>query len=261
MGSPINLNEIEEIIKTGIRKGYREHFQMCEGYNEFTEYIREYLLTVNVAQHLNEWKWEQKLYEIKVVLEYPLKKYYENAFPPGVMTGDSIFTMGINTRKENHSPTPDNLEKIDVSIICPYHSSFSNYDQSLVGIEIKGINQQTNLIKKDISRLSLAMTNIDEIGDNSIVCGYAVFLQRLDKPREIVTDDQIEDLLSKEKAKWDKICGDFQDSHQQLSFICDEFEISSKPFDPKYRDPDDDYGTIAEETGCIYGYLIKITRK
>ncbi len=45
---------IVESLKKGLRNGYQQNRVLLSSYNEFIDKVREYLLTVNVAQQLIE---------------------------------------------------------------------------------------------------------------------------------------------------------------------------------------------------------------
>ena len=171
------MQNIEKYIIKGIKKAYSENLQLHSIFDNFTHKVREYLLTVNVAQQLIEWN---KRFEYKIFIEYPLKNFSENAFIPNKIVGDSIFNQTLLQRNSKHAETKRLSQQIDLAI-TKEESNISIFNRSIVGIELKGINKQISLILKDIERLCKLMVKKDEISENSIELCYSAFLKRFDK--------------------------------------------------------------------------------
>lgn len=253
------MQNIEEYIIKGIRKAYSEDLQLHSVFDNFTHKIREYLLTVNVAQQLLEWN---KQFEYKIYIEYPLKSFFDNAFVPCKFVGDSIFNQTILQRSIEHSGTKRLSQQIDL-VITKEEINNSTFDRSIVGIELKGINKPKSLILNDINRLGKSMIGKDNISENSIELCYSAFLKRFDKDKDIITKDSIEQKLSKESQKWEKECAILRKIYPALSFCVNAFEIKSIPVDSivQHFEENSDIAEVAYNTGSIYGYLIKIERK
>jgi hypothetical protein len=49
----MNLEDVKEQIKIGLKEGYEQNLLLLSSYSDFIEQVREYLLTVNVAQRLH----------------------------------------------------------------------------------------------------------------------------------------------------------------------------------------------------------------
>jgi hypothetical protein len=159
-------SEITDVIKKGLIKGYRENLLLLSSYNDFVDQVREYLLTVNVAQQLLEWN-NQHLYKINI--EYPVFSFYNNAFLAYYWDITDIFNMSIIRREEGLSPTDKRYQKIDIAITQEQSGdNASTHERTLVGIELKGINKNETEIIRDAERMAKAMVLKDKSSENSI---------------------------------------------------------------------------------------------
>ena len=244
---------IVEAIKKGMEKGYKENLYLCNVFSDFQEKVREYLLTVNVAQQLLDCN---KNYEYKIHIEYPVIDFYNNAFKVLKNKDDSIFTDYIF--RKSHLEYERKLEKIDIAITYEEHQ-FSTY-RSFCGIEIKGINKKTNQITKDAERLAQGMIETDETDKNSIEQSFCAFLIRLDNPKKLFDQKLYKTLKEKHYKKWNEKCYEYNKQFSTLSFIPEIFDIKIK-FPKDIQIYDDDYDNLVAETGGICGCIIHIKRR
>jgi hypothetical protein len=253
--------EKEEIINSverGLLKGYKENLLFLYDFNSLVRNVREYLLTVNVAQ---------ELYKIanghKIKLEYPIKKFYNNAFTEATLKGD-IFDLQFVSRSKNLSPKKTESSKIDIAICYDSNEGFlSEKERSKVGIELKGINSSVNLIKKDLIRLCNAMILTDKISENSIVFCISGFIRRFDKDEKIIDEQFISFSKSKENEKWKKVFNDLGKTYNNLNFSIKEFDIERTTYEmieAGHKAMESDYYDIAIETGSVVGYIILIEK-
>ncbi len=105
--------ELIENIEAGLNKGYTQNLLLLSSFDDFIDNVREYLLTVNVAQQLLEWNSD---HHYKIRIEYPVRHFYSNAFLSHDYVGEDIFDMKIVARSGEHSPTPRLNQKIDLAI-------------------------------------------------------------------------------------------------------------------------------------------------
>ncbi|MDL2212641.1 hypothetical protein LJC29_01580 [Bacteroides sp. OttesenSCG-928-N06] len=253
------MENIEACIKKSIKKGYDLNLAFHSYFDEFTDTIREYLLTISVALELLEWNEEHKY---KIFVEYPLRQFYENAFPPFSFEGNTIFNQHIVSREYKYDNSKSK-EKIDIVITEEDSNSYPLIDRSLVGIELKGINQTELLIIEDIERLSKAISNVDSISNNSIVLGFVIFIRKFDKYNDIVHEHNVESYLSAEEQKWNTTFCSLNEKYPTLNFELQNFDICTHTYESRKKCFEDncDVCEVQNATGCIYGYLIKILRK
>lgn len=255
-------SEITDNIKKGLTKGYRQNLLLLSSYNAFIDQVREYLLTVNVAQQLLDWN-EQHSYKIQI--EYPISYFYNNAFIASDWDFKDIFDSSIIQRQAGHSPTEKLHQKIDIAITQEQQgSNASTNERSLVGIELKGINKSEDEIIKDAKRMSNAMLRTDPISPNSIEFCFCGFLKRFDKGEEMVTDKIIQKKIDVEQSHWDNICRGLQTTYITLNFTTEIFKIMATSFEAVadiHKQMDSDYSEVANDTGIVVGCILIITRK
>ncbi|MCW3111461.1 MAG: hypothetical protein JWQ09_5967 [Segetibacter sp.] len=253
--------EIVENIKIGLAKGYKQNLLLISPYNDFIDDIREYLLTVNVAQQLLGW---DKQHNYKIQIEYPVSSFYSNAFPAYDWEFTDIFDMAIISRQPEHSPTKKFHQKIDIAITHESLDNSDKHDRSLIGIELKGINKNESEIIKDAQRLAKAMLLKDKIADNSIKFCFCGFLKRFDKSHEMVTIDYINRKSLEETDLWNKICNDLNTNFEDLNFSINIFEVINTPFEVVseiHKQMDSEFSEVANDTGIVVGGILTIDRK
>ena len=258
----MNLSEVKENIKTGLKKGYKQNLLLLSSYSDFIDQVREYLLTVNVAQQLLDWN-EQHSYKIQI--EYPVFHFYNNAFVAFEWDIKDIFDMAIIQRQPGHSPTDKLYQKIDIAITQEQNgSNASTHERTLAGIELKGINKSEAEIISDAKRMSNAMIRIDGISPNSIEFCFCGFLKRFDKADEMVTDTFIQTKLQQEQSHWISICTSLATDYPTLDFTVESFDIVNTPLElvaDIHQKMESDYSEVANDTGTVVGYILTITRK
>ena len=258
----MELAEIKEQIKAGLTKGYWQNLLLLSSYSNFIEQVREYLLTVNVAQQLLEWN-KNPLYKIQ--LEYSVSNFYNNAFAACRWESKSIFNMTTIPRKTGHSPTKKQNQKIDIAITKGlFGSNASSDERTLCGIELKAINKCTTDIIEDLTRLSDAMILTDDVSPNSIDFCFCGFIRRFDREKEIVNDNFILTKTTEEQNYWEPICKDLANKYLILEFLVEKFDIVTTPLElvaDTHRQLGSDYSEVANSTGIVVGYIITIKRK
>lgn len=258
----MDLSEVKDNIKIGLTKGYKQNLLLLSSYSSFIDQVREYLLTVNVAQQLLNWN-EQHSYKIQI--EYPVFHFYNNAFIAYDWDVKDIFDMAIIQRQTGHSPTDKLYQKIDIAITQVQNgSNASTHERTLSGIELKGINKSQDEIIRDVKRMSNAMLHSDKISDNSIEFCFCGFLRRFDKEDEMVTDDFIQQKTTEEQKRWDGICRDLMAIYPTLDLKTEKFNIVNTPLADVadfHKKMDSDYSEVANDTGTVVGYILTIERK
>ena len=257
----MNPKDISKAIKTGLQKGYNQNLLLLSSYDDFMNQVREYLLTVNVAQQLLNWN---KNHQYKVRIEYPIQTFYTNAFPSHKWNGKDIFSLDIVSRDPNHSPTEHHYQKIDLAITQDTVGANATEDErSIVGIELKGINQSTDLIMKDVIRMANAMIRTDSISNNSIKYCYSGFLRRFDQGDQMVTDSFLKEKELGENKYWNNQCSILNNQFKELSFSFEFFPIVHRPVEvirQVHTQIQSDYNEVANNTGMLSGGIITIKR-
>lgn len=255
-------SEIKEQIKFGLVKGYRQNLLLLSSFSKFIDQVREYLLTVNVAQQLLEWN-EKHIYRIRI--EYPVFHFYNNAFVAYEWDVKDIFDMAIVHRQDGHSPTNRLNQKIDLAITKEQRGSNATHNEmTLCGIELKAINTTGQEIIDDARRMSNAMIRTDKVSHNSIQFCFCAFLKRFDKGKDMVTKEFISEKSKEELTKWNSICQKLDADYPVLKFTTEEFDLENTPLEviaDIHKQMDSGYSEVANETGVIVGYILNIERR
>jgi hypothetical protein len=258
----MDINQIKDNIIKGLTKGYKQNLLLLSSYNDFIDQVREYLLTVNVAQQLLDWN-QDHMYKIQI--EYPVFHFYNNAFIDYDWDVKDLFDMAIIQRQSGHSPTEKLNQKIDIAITQEQSgNNASTHERTLSGIELKGINQSEDEIIKDAKRMSNAMLRTDPISPNSIEFCYCGFLRRFDKGEEMVTDNFIQNKIAVEQNRWNVICNNLATEYSTLDFYVEKFDIVNTPLEliaDIHKQMETEYSEVANDTGIVVGYIMTIKRK
>lgn len=261
---PVNpvdiITEIENLVKNGLVKGYRQNIFFTQNYSDLQSRVIEYLIVVNIAQELEHYAFQNY---IQVNLEYSLNDFYNNSFPSVITTG-KIFAQDLKHRK-NHTPIDSKSKRIDIALTkdVKIEGELISSIKSFVGIEVKSINQPNKKIKKDIERMATAMNLQDDIGSNNIACCFSCFFKRFDSDSTTISKQEIVKKTAQEKAKWEAHFKKVEDRFPKLNFELLDTNIVNLPVDDfKYESPeiDYDYEDLLEKTGFINAYMVKITR-
>lgn len=255
------VTEVQKLIIEGLKKGYGENIFFTQNYSDLQSRVIEYLIVVNVAQKLEHFGVQNNIF---INLEYSLNDFYNNAFPSFIFEGE-IFAQEHKSRKQ-HSPKDSKSKRIDIALTAENKSKGEWFitQKSLIGIEIKSINQSDKKIQKDIERMARAITLKDDISQNNIQACFACFFKRFDKDNTTLTKPQIEKKTSAEKKKWEKHFEEIKDTYPDLIFDLIDTSIVNIPaeeFKNISFDPAANYEDLIANTGCINAYMIKITRK
>lgn len=256
----IMVNEIENRIKQGLINGYKENILFTQNYSDLQSRIIEYLIVVNVAQELKEYCFK---HGIEINLEFSLNDFYNNAFPSARIEG-GIFDSKLLNRK-NHSPEDSKSKRLDIVLTTEtvFDGVTSSSKKSFAGIEIKAINQSNKKIKQDIIRISKALNLTDPISDNHIKAGFACFFKRLDKEGKILSKEVYLAKAKKEVEYWERYFDDLRKIYKELRFTISEIEVTNLPveeFTFHFQKEQYDYSEVAQSTGFINAYIIRIDR-
>lgn len=253
--------EIQELVLEGLKKGYGQNIFFTQNYSDLQSRVIEYLIVVNVAQKLEHFGVKNNVF---INLEYSLNDFYNNAFPSFIFEGE-IFAQQHKSRKL-HSPEDSKSKRIDIALTeeSRLAGEWFTTQKSLIGIEIKSINQSDKKIKKDIERMAKAISLKDDISQNNIQACFACFFKRFDKDNTTLTRAEILKKTTAEKKKWEKHFEEIEDTYPDLSFELIDTSIVNMPAEEfniaPYGD-DADYEDFIANTGCINAYMIKIARK
>ena len=252
--------EVQGLIEQGLIHGYKQNIFFTQNYSDLQSRVIEYLIVVNVAQKLEPLSFRG----IYINLEYSLNDFYNNAFPLFIFEG-GLFDQKYIGRKK-HSPEDSKSKRIDIVLTSDssIEGEWGTSQKSLIGIEIKSINQSDKKIIKDIDRMAKAIGLKDEIGQNHIQACFTCFFKRFDKDNSTLTSVEIENKTSAEKKKWKKYFEKIKDIYPELLFEIIDTSIVNIPaeeFSNINLDPEADYSDLITNTGCINAYMVKITRK
>jgi hypothetical protein len=243
------LDQIEQCIQKGVDKGYFQELAFTGCGNAFEADITEYLFTVNVAQQLLEAKQANRWNSHSICLEYSADQFKANAFP-------LFLLQPRRDRRPDHASI--RAGRIDTVVL---HSPLRNHWRSFVGIELKGINPQLDLVIDDLRRLADAMLATDPIAPNSIERGYCAFVLRLYNGREALEADEIRENIRARRAALERAVTDALRNTIGIEVSIDVWEIWVRGATQEAESiPEDlwEYGDIARETGGVIGVLIRL---
>lgn len=254
------VNEIENRIKRGLINGYKDNILFTQNYSDLQSRIIEYLIVVNVAQELKEYCFK---HGIEINLEYSLNDFYNNAFPSARIEG-GIFDSKLLNRK-NHSPEDSKSKRLDIVLTTEtaFDGVTSSSKKSFAGIEIKAINQSNKKIKQDVIRLSKALNLTDPISENYIKAGFACFFKRFDREEKILTREAYEAKAKKDVEKWQSYFEELGKIYKELRFTITEIKVTNLPVEEYityFKEEQHDYSQVAQSTGFINAYIIRIDR-
>lgn len=253
------ITKIEELIKEGLIQGYEENLFFTQNYSNLQSRIIEYLIVVNIAQRLKHFGIEKG---IQINLEYALNDFYNNAFPKTTSTSKK-FATDLKRRKK-HSPEDSKAKRLDIVLTKKNKADgeFFSSLKSIVGIEVKSINQDEKNIKKDIERLTKAMALVDDVGKNNIQGCFACFFRRFDKDTTTISKTKITEKIVENENKWSEYFAEIKKNYAQLNFKLIPIVIANLPLENFKYNPeiDYDYSDVIENSGYVCVYMIKITR-
>lgn len=255
------ISYIEESIEKGLVQGYKQNIFFTQNYSELQSRVIEYLIVVNVAQALEALAVR---YRLQINLEYALNDFYNNAFP-SVISSTGIFATDL-VRRNNHSPPDSKSRRLDIVITeeSRVTGEFFSSFKSFIGIEVKGINQNTKKIEKDIERLAKAMISVDSTGENNIKLCCACFFRRFDKDTTTISKVEILHKIEEEEKRWKAFFTKIESNYQILNFELVPVVIANLPVeDFRFNNPalEYDYSDVLENTGFISAYIIRMTKK
>lgn len=259
------MTDLEQNLKEGLRNGYNQNQVLHTSFIDNETSIVEYLLTVNVAQQLIEWN-SKKNYDYSLYLEYPTEKFFKNAFVPYMEVGDGLFDNEI-IHPEVTKSLRDNEDirtgRIDL-VVCKEKLGYSDFKESLVGIELKGLNPSLEKVIEDIDRLVLAieMSDTDKKFENSIQSGYCLHIKKLGGDKRLSTKDTLEKAMAKSIENLKKVIGEkAKKTSAKIDVVTDIVSIKTKEdFDKQGNKEDVTADEVAEGTKIVFSVLIKITR-
>lgn len=259
----MDIEGIEKAVETGLTAGYNQNLELIGNYTGFVDEMREYLLTVNVAQQLLTWNADHK-YRIRI--EYPVLQYYLNAFAPSKWDTKDIFDMSWTQRRSDHSPTDCLNQKIDLAVVEEGREGMQpDHERTHVGIELKQINTSETAIVKDLERLCKAMIKTDDVSKNSIQLALCGFLRRLDKDGTIMTEKAIKDSIELLAAQWRQKCAGLpQELQSVLEFRVRHFDVRTNASDGNqegFLAQELSVDEVAQRTGAVIGMIISATRR
>jgi len=252
--------EIADFVHHGLSNGYKQNLLLLSSYENFAKDIREYLLTVNVAQSLLGWN---RNHDFQIRIEYPILHFYNNAFVESIDQSPDIFTTKIAQRRTDHSPTNALHQKIDIAIVRLENAYIGDQERTVIGIELKGPNIKTNDILDDIRRMARAMGLTDRISDNSIKFCFSGFIIEFDNSKiidEVVAAKNVQETY----VRWESLCRELNAEFPALEFSFNHSVIESIPLEmieELHRELDSDYAEVASKTGLVISGLVEIKRR
>ena len=179
--------------------------------------------------------------------------------------GDNIWDMGI-IHPEVIKSIEDNKEirtgRIDLAV-CKANFGTWDFKESLMGIELKGINPNLNRVVEDIMRLVLAIEMKDDTFGNSIKAGYCLYVKKLGGDKRLSTKEALVKAMSKSIENLEKVIkAKVKTSTANIEVLKEIIEIKTKEdFEKMGNREEITSNEVAEETKIAYSVLIKITRQ
>lgn len=256
------MTDLEKHLKDGLRNGYYQNQVLHTSSIDNETSIIEYLLTVNVAQQLIEWN-KEKNWEYSLYVEYPTEKFFKNAFLPYMEVGEDLFDTDIIHPQVTKS-LKDNEDirtgRIDL-VVCREKIKFSDFKETLVGLEFKGINPNLDKVIKDIDRLVLAIEMSDPEFQNSIQSGYCLYIKKLGGDKRLSTKETLGKAMGKSIENLKKVINEkATKTSATIDVLTDVVSIKTKEdFEAQGNKEDLTADEVAEGSKIVFSVLIKIT--
>lgn len=241
----IDANAIQATIIEGMKNGYYKCLMYLGETEEGLSSVREYILTVSVADSLNK----EYLARYQIRVEHPYREFSDKAFPHFAFRNnnplDCIYLTQVFKKPDSR--------KIDIGL------STANGQCSLCGIEIKAINQPFSKIKNDIDRLSSALDRKDEVGESSLQACFVTFLIRSDKSFEYVSCADVQKSEEKCRAKIEKnLLSNLRSKYKDLIYTVTCYYIDTSTVEQESKRVFEEGEDFSHRTRAIFGYIIKI---
>ncbi|RYZ91074.1 MAG: hypothetical protein EOP04_01740 [Proteobacteria bacterium] len=203
--TPSEVVELIKCVSEGLNDGYFQNAFFLNTDNMLHTVVREYLLTVIVAQKLHIWTVSNRKYHYSVRLEFKAIEFMKAAFPSYILSPreNSFLELDINGRSEKE------IERdgyIDVSLFEDGPNGLQNAPRSIAAIELKAINPKSSLAISDLQRLAQILNTTDaSMGANSVQFCVLGYINRLDNPNRIFSETQYQQLQEEHRAsvqKW-----------------------------------------------------------
>jgi hypothetical protein len=257
------MTDIEHHLKEGLKNGYNQNQVLHTSYFDNETSIVEYLLTVNVAQKLIEWN-SEKSYSYSLYLEYPTEKFFKNAFLPYMEVGDGIFDIDI-IHPEVTKSIKDNDDirtgRIDL-VVCKEKLGFTGFKESLIGIELKGLNPSLDKVVEDIERLVLSIEMKDGKFENSIQAGYCLHIKKLGGDKRLSTEKTLESAMQKSIENLENVIkAKVKTTTTKIAVLSEVVsKMTCEEFAQQANQKDLTADEVAEGTKIVFSVMIKITR-
>ncbi len=254
----IKSNSLEDLITGGASNAYFEHCRMTHNNTGFSERVIEYHLTVGIAQMLLK---RVEIHNCRIELEYPIKDFYNNAFAENSFTGGRLFE-GKMIDREDHNPENNIKQRLDIALT--YSGEIFEGERVAYGIEVKSIDQSDDCLLFDIKRLSSAIASTEKYSANSIEAGYSLFLRNHYKGKKILETDFLNSKKTNTRDYWRHQIAQLEVQFPTLKFKLEEtsfYEETHESIQDQFDPEEDMYSDVAEATGSVVCYLLKISRK
>ena len=149
-------------------------------------------------------------------------------------------------------------------VVCKEKLGITDFKESIVGIELKGLNPNLDKVVEDIDRLVLSIEMQDKNFKNSIRAGYCLYIKKLGGDTKISTKANLENAMQKSsenllrtinaKAK--------KKTTTNIEVITEILSIkTSEDFAQQGNKDDLTADEVAEGTKIVFSVMIKITRQ
>ena len=203
--TPTEAVELIKCVSEGLNDGYFQNAFFLNTDNMLHTVVREYLLTVNVAQKLHTWTVANRKYHYSVRLEFNAHEFLKAAFPDYILSPreNSFLELDIIGQSEK---AIGRKGYIDVSVFENGPNGMSTAPRSVAAIEMKAINPKSSLAISDLKRLAQILNTTDSsMGVNSVQFCVLGYINRLDNPNRVFSGTQYQHLQHKHLAsvkKW-----------------------------------------------------------
>ena len=256
------VTDIEKHLDEGLKNGYNQNQILHTSYIDNATSIVEYLLTVNVAQKLIDWN-EENGWIYSLYLEYPTEKYFKNAFLPYMEVVENIFDMNIIHPQVAKSLIENNdirTGRLDL-VVCKEKMGFYDFKESLIGIELKGINPGFEKVIEDINRLVLAIEMKDDKFNNSIQSGYCLHIKKLGGDKKLSTKKDLEKAMNKSIENLKNVIKlNVKKTTAKINITSNIISMkTTEDFSEDANKEDLTADEVAEGTKIVFSVMIKIT--
>lgn len=250
---------IENHLLEGVNTAYKRSQYFCFNWNLLLQSLREYHITIEVANSLKKMLENQGIDNLKVVLEAKTKLVENSCIESNKIIWKDIFSSYIPDKIIEGKISRKGF--VDIAIFEEL-GGLNLYTKHI--IEIKSINTSWDGISKDFKRLVEYLLKKDRKGNyaNTIESCFLLFIRQTNAISSSQNKDTIEkwkkdnkSLIERKLKNWKK------ELNAEIKYELFSSSISCCTQEDLPDKLELDYHDVLEKTGISMAYCVKITRE